>query len=567
MNASKRKNYKFEEKTDKRGSKKKFNKRPFKGDFDDSKTTKMSADVPETRRNDVSWYTKNAQMMKDAASIPWTYPLGNRVEMRPYDGYFPGIHTTVLVPGPGISIDENSPANIAGRDIYSFIRHKNSGHANYDPNDLMSYLLAVDEAYMLYYQAVRVYGAVKLYNNENRYGPKGIVSALGWDFEDVNANLAQFRYAINAFTVKLNALCVPKYWPYYARHAWIYSGIYADSQDAKAQLYAMVPGMYRRRDDATGTLLSFNLGTNTPVSDTNPVKMPSNITVQQWQTAVTDVINALLSSEDVGIMSGDILKAYGREGLINISPMGEDYTLIPNYSEEVLSQIQNLTVYSGAMLTDITMDNTINKGIVKYSPYAKVNKPVEMIGVAGFDYNKLYGLLPNNNQMLLNMHKSVIEPGDTMVATRLSAMGGNTLYKWDSSTSAMVELSGQITEGNVWIQLDTAGSEFVAGTYITYFSGSGSNVSVVQQQAHAQIFLIPNDNATYRNTVRLLGNMAKLDWSPNLWLTYIPKDGSITSGYSDFLMDVDTYTVVDRTTMRNLHESAILSEFDVPITY
>lgn len=178
--------------------------------------------------NDISWYQKNPDLLRAAGNLSFANALGSGIDLTNAnctaklandEQRIPGIAIVHTITGPGLSRDATSGVNIAMRNLYSFVRHANSGHSNYDPVDLMLYLLAMDEAYMVYYRAVRAYGAMFTFNTVNRYAPKALVEALGFDYEDINSNLATFRYAINAFAARINAYAVPTNMPLFKRHA------------------------------------------------------------------------------------------------------------------------------------------------------------------------------------------------------------------------------------------------------------------------------------------------------------------------------------------------------------
>ena len=51
----------------------------------------------------------------------------------------------------------------------------------------------------------------------------------------------------------------------------------------------------------------------------------------------------MLSDTDIGVISADILRAYGSELLVS-TPVPLDYAVPFTYSEEVLQQIRNLSI-------------------------------------------------------------------------------------------------------------------------------------------------------------------------------------------------------------------------------
>ena len=118
-----------------------------KSELDDQINERYSKD------NDWRWYAQNEQLLKDTASFSYNYPLGSLVQRtatgkEPVDTTaIPGIMAVHVSPAFGGSDSRTSPINVAMRNIYSFVRHANSGHTNYDAPDLAIYLMAMDSCY------------------------------------------------------------------------------------------------------------------------------------------------------------------------------------------------------------------------------------------------------------------------------------------------------------------------------------------------------------------------------------------------------------------------------------
>ena len=276
--------------------------------------------IGKSKSNDISWYAFDPALLRDSSNIPYSWPVGITVDQsndlytkQPANTtakHVPGIYTLKLITSPGISTTGSSPINIAARNIYSFVRHANSGHSNYDSQDLMLYLLAMDEACMFYFNCARAYGLINLYNNQNRYFPKAAVQAAGFDYDDLSKNMADFRYTLNAYVVRLASMCLPLGMPYFDRHAWLYSGIYMDGTSAKAQAYMYKPIGYRKYNEMEtgGGKLQFVRFTATGAGNL--------ITLNDIKAMADDIISPIIGSEDLNIMSGDILKAYGSANML-----------------------------------------------------------------------------------------------------------------------------------------------------------------------------------------------------------------------------------------------------------
>jgi hypothetical protein len=521
---------------------------------DDSRYSKESEHVSES--NDIAWYSKNPSLLNAAASLPYAYPVGDRLDLEneqfnpesleiPINDRMPGILTLYAVPGPGISSGELngdiSAVNVAARDIYSFVRYANSGHSNYDPADIMMYMLAIDEIYMEIADAQRIYGIVNLINPQNRFVPKYLVEALGWDYDKVMSNLAQFRFFINSAAARVAALNMPMGFPYFDRHRWLYSNIYVDGTSPKAQILAFAKRVFRVYNETGdhGSAL---------VADSRPDKVDP----AWWASNVTNMINAVVGSEDCGIISGDILKAFGTDKCYSAQYMPDNYYVVPSYDEEVLSQFANATVYEGYADVNITQNPEINKGTVIYTPKAMVRTGIDNLSAA----NPAYG------RQILSFQKNVVSPEDTIVGSRLTSI-------LDSKGATYSE-DTHVTTARV----RTCGSEFIVGARVWKLVRTANDIRCVSTSVPSFVFSFRDGTVAgfnpSGNPFEILSDLSKFRFhTPVTVINLSLKQGAVVSSDFNgihFIRDIDTYTVVGVPELHNMHEQSILSEFSTPIT-
>lgn len=376
------------EKDEEKGAKKKGsyqkgkkgkNTRGKGGKYPGNDTRERDFNAQESRPNDPRWYAQNEQLMRDTASIPYSWPLGNRLDLGPYateinKGSLPGIMAIHTAPTFGYSDNPNSPINVAARNVYSFVRHANSGHANYDATDEMIYLMAMDSCYSFLSFVRRIYGVVCTYSFTNRYYPVAALNAMGVDFYNVQENLADFRAWINTIAVKFGSMCIPASMSYMAKHMWMYEGLYYDTPQDKPQTYLFVPdGFYRFTYDSDGAgMLTYDrlqkMQTTYSSKPINPFGDSTLLTVQELIDYGNSLINPILQSEDMNIMSGDILKAFGAQNLYMMNTISEDYTVLPVYEPEVLDQIQNLTMVGRFTEDRAYLIQSASKGWLEFMP-------------------------------------------------------------------------------------------------------------------------------------------------------------------------------------------------------
>lgn len=494
--------------------------------------------VYASETNDMSWYNANPNLVRDSASIPFTYPLGHPMDlgkaMSKYEHIvnIPGIMVFDVVQGPGISDSNSSALNVASRNIYSFVRFANSGHSNYDHQDLMIYLLAMDEAYSFLYNAIRAYGLLNAFNPENRYAPRTLVRALGWDYDNLIRNQAQFRFAINSYVSKLSQMAVPTTMPIFQRHKWMFSGIYTDGSSMKSQLYGTRQSIYRTYDEtgSTGGKLVAHA-------------LDDLITIEAFYDIVDDIVKPIVGSEDMGIMSGDILKAYGQSQCIALGNVGDDYKVIPMCDPVVLSQFNNATILPGNKDTrviasyDITQDPSLNAGTILYNPYFKWPSAMGQIEADVYNANNI-----------VNLYVSDPKPEDVIEATRLMAVPQVN----DARTEVHLAAIGADMIVNAHMYTMVADGSYIEDE-LKYISGAASGGASMSDLAAQTVIEEANRIAT----------LSKFKYAPKHY-SYMAGMGSKQNLAMNLIWEIDNFSVVSAQTVKNMHDACALSLWDVP---
>lgn len=582
----------FQDRSKTRNSKpgnRKFDKRKKGSKVDDTESeirTKSGAAVRNMQScsdNDPAWYSVNEQLLRDSASFPYSWPVGNRLTQIVQDDEssksnvveqsIPGVLSLYLSPTIGWADSSESPVNVASRNIYSFVRHANSGHANYDAPDLMLYLLAMDSCYSYHSFLRRLYGVMMDYTPINRYYPRAVVASMNVDFDDAMAHLAQLRYYINQFAVKLGSMCIPNSMSYMVRHMWMYSQIFTDSMSAKAQTYLYNPHAFYKFSlvENAGALLY------TPYA-TQGSGAGNKMTVEELINFGNELMVPILQNEDMNIMSGDILKAYGAEGVIKIMGVSEDYQVLPVFSEEVMSQFQNATNVgyfnsdNVAHINDIVQATGVGEGYL-------IHKPTVVRAIHGFSASNIASTkTPWEFDRLISMRKQDVTPADTMVATRLTNIGEHPTMITSGTNS-----------GYSTVELHTAGSEICHSMIVFYYGDVGKGWDLQSSpylfigdellyadyqydgdvninQRNETVASVAQSQLMHNITVAMLSvferhpimypSMVMTSWDPYPVYTY---HGSVVYYY-----DVDNYTTLSKHDLERMCETALLSQFSVP---
>lgn len=383
--------------------------------------------LPE--HNDVSWYTKFDALAKSSASIIYGQPMGEPIDLGAQEDIsLAGIMKISLLPAIGISTDGSSPVNNMSRLVYSFIRHANSGSRNYEAPDYMTYCLALGSAYAFYASLCRLYGVIRTYSTLNKFVAKATVEALNFDYDDIVNQLANLRYYINYFAARINTFAVPKDMAYYDRCAFVPLQVFKDNEGDKCSFYLFDYAklfIWDGTTESTGSSLQpFDWGIKEGKTLADITEIGDNI------------INALLSNEDIGIMSGDTLKAYGSGNVRTVMGIDDSFSIIPIYNHDILWQIHN------ARIADVSSVLTDDK-VVQRDGYLVFNPSIS--GYAGLNLGGRSLLMDSDLETpdyKFNLENSRLHVRYNDSMTRFIAVGTELPVKADLYTFAKADSSG-----------------------------------------------------------------------------------------------------------------------------
>lgn len=325
--------------------------------------------------NHISWYVPDSNLLNDVAAIPFNYRVGDQMpvaithnadnSISSSNYIMAGILGTYFTPTYGDLSAPNSPGNVASQAVYSWVRHANSGARNYDAVDLMIYLLAMDSIYMGLAWCQRLVATVMMFNARNTYTPTAILNSCGVSTAaDIYGDLPAMRSKLNQMILKATTLAVPRTLPIYDRHTFMCSNIYVDEPNALGQYYIFNPSVlwkFVNMADGRGALQAVDF-----------VSAASLATPKAWDTMfdiVDNLINAVYSDEDAGIMSGDMLKAYGEGNLFKLLTIPSDIVAVPVYDHEMLEQIHNSVSWGDVMGDSSATPETVSAPMItQYIP-------------------------------------------------------------------------------------------------------------------------------------------------------------------------------------------------------
>lgn len=471
---------------------------------------------PEYKSNDYDWYVVDDAISKAVANQPFNVFTGVHQFLTYRDQQqSTAITTQTSVPGVfgirviltyGESSTATSAMNVSAKALYTFVRHMNSGRTNYDSPDLMTYIMAMSQVYAAIAAAERDYEIAMTYRYENKDIPVGLASMINLDINDMQANLANFRYQLNMLIAKATALCIPKAFSIHKRHSLLMRNVFTDSDSLRGQFYIFYPAgwlQWSATAEETGSSLQY-----VPVStDAKSGRRTSATIIKDIQ----NLLDVLIYDEDINIMSGDVLKAFGSGNLYELEMLDENSTASFVFNEDILQQIENSTcvAWESSLVTgDYKIFQTEDTNLITEQP------PINPNGI-------------NMQDVFFNSHKNDPDYKDVMEWSRMMTM-----------------MSGDNT--NI-----TYGTELILDYAIT---GGGNTASIVrfttclQQTATTVAASI---------TTTLIGRIESFDWHPILYL-FRKNQADADYNFQTYIGDLKKAALLSFANVKAMNDAALM---------
>lgn len=452
--------------------------------------------------NDASWYVARDVMAKNVASFPFALSTGDPVPLGTKGSgnikigvdyqTVPGVMALTLAPFVGKCDTPNDPINVAMAALYTSMQINSSRNPQYQANDLTLFMVAMGSAYSYYMWMCRLYGTLNNYSLLNRYTPQVLIQAQGGDFQDLKSNMANFRTYINNYAYAISSFFVPSDIDYFKRQIFIYQNVYMDSDVTKGQFYLYRPAYFLKLiegvaagDGNVTTVVAQAVYENVDndAEYSNETPRISGYTLDKIIALGNSIINPLRESEDVRMMSADLIKAFGASNGFMVNPIADTYSVQPVYNREVLSQFENAYIpwlpttcrYQLAGNPTLNASNEliqVSSGTLSattWKDFAYVTNWVDSADqTTKYDWTSNNAILPwLQKDIITNFHYVDPSPEDFIVATRFSRnpIGSISLGVTDNSS----------TVNTTNVLYEYGGSEVVLGGEI-YTYGPSSNV-------------------------------------------------------------------------------------------
>lgn len=577
--------------------------------YDNTRESKFEKDIEEGSKsssaNDISDFNRNPELLRAAGSIPFNPILGDETIYT--SNAVPGIMAMYWVPSIGGDAIPYA-ANQASNAMYSFVAHANSRHYVTNAPDMFLMNLAGAQVFSLLATGMRAYGFIKYYNEHNLYYPDTIIQAMGFDAQDWRHNLANIWFGINDMIARLQQIWIPNTIPILKRWFDKNSHVYLDAPGPQTQTYLYVQSKYYMLNETgymngtTCSLLKFDPERSRMVTDPtrSPAwvaynkrqsEVPGNtagygnqvdwnvgsqetfflgpdtaITWKEYVSAVNYAIEALLQSEDRGIIYGNMLKAYGQDKLYSIAPMDVNFMLAPEYNAEVLMQFENVNILPNVWPAAFTqIDNQVCTAWLSYYPsYDYRNQPS-----APGSVNALRLSPPVNH--ILNMHfDGQPTPESVMIATRSMNCAIHKDYYVQS-----VKLASD--PGPVY-KMSTVKGFVPKSTSSEIVSNVAVFVGTVEQNGTDNFYFLPQYEVINQEPeletqkTGAMGALMAFDWHPFMY-RYTANTGDPTDAQIENLPalnvaygDYDNFAYISDYELAKLNDTALYSVWGLPMS-
>lgn len=524
------------------------------------------------KRNDPSWHTPS-QDLADIAKVSSYYADGSTIVLPRFInqsssnisvgivGQFeiPGIMAMNVLPTFGDARTPNDPLNVAGNLVMSYLQRANGRNPMYDAANLQMYLMAVSSCYDFYSWMCRVYGTLALAETQNRYLPRAITYAQRGDYDKLKDQRANFRDMINLFSTTLATLPLPDIYTYSKMTQQMYSRIYKDSNSMKAQLYMFNPSgfwIYKEgvEEHPVPYLEFFSLDSylGKTLSENMSAKVPAGLDLDLFSALGEILLQPLLRSGDIRMMASDILEVFG-DNLWKVNPIAETYVVEPEFSQEILMQIENAYIYGLDMQASqfkIEENTSLHGGWIQ-SDYAIIPESIKNGRVTGYDTYSTWMARVNNAVVPLNWHyNTAMQPADVLVATRLMGMG------CDGFNPPVGDGQGAFTKFRAGAYLVISNAYLIT---LPSTPGSGFTTSFQIREFDTLNAYAYGGIETSLAILNLATLLSKWDWHPAIRFTpYYVTNGTLNIASSDYIMDIDNFALMTESQLKNINKVALI---------
>lgn len=557
------------------------NQKESKIDFSKDRENLKRCDYDSVVSNDISYYNKNKSLFDAATNIPMRNVVGYGLERtnpifpnwtktnQDYVQSFldgavkdyaePSIMQINYMPGVGMASGYSSAINRCFQNIYSTMYAKTSGSSlNFPQWELGVVTVAVQSIAQNIGFCKRALEFSRFVPAANANFPRLLLQAMRLNAQDVIDNYNDYISDVNNLILDFNSMKFPAFIDVFKRQYSLAHNVYSDEDNVYGQLYVFVPAGYYIFSDIG--IKESSTGDYDGVAGAYGVKWPAG---DSNLSAIIDLIRTQIecirSSSDYATILGALLRTFDDKQLLNLDLCENGAIAVPQYDETILMQIANSNRSGYVSNLDCWLAN-LDKQFSYTGCYVTGNPVTNMIS-SDYSFNQVNGGANNvGGQHLINFDK---------------------VYQGDDLRNALMEATRLVTIGHFdsaqdIYTLEAAGTEIITSVVIYQYSGAGYNNTIVQTPVPPSVFFemqkgsdgkytITDEQDTLKFLLQGLPELTKFKYAPRVyvWAIYPTREGNATMPLGKYYGDVNYFTYISDANLRQLHNTALLSIFDV----
>lgn len=509
-------------------------------------------------KQDPFWYAVDATAVANMASFPWTEVVGTPISKAKTD-VLPGIAVYRYMPTVG-SFQNEDNVNLLDRTATAFFNYTVQGFTggvDFQASDLLMSEIAAASLFAALIEGKRTYGILSYYLQLNKYYARNICRALGFNFDDLTSNLANFRMRWNMYAQEFNkTIPLAKSFAISDRWDYINSFIFTDTSSPEystASVY--VPHAYLKYDATTaktGTCLRWEY-------------KHDYMSVDDYFEMIENLFDAL-NDDDVRSMFGAVRRVYDQGNFKVLNEIDPSFVTPVIQNDVVAGALHNAEwinrndfYYAALLPEDYSADGNEyldvacyqdNNGRILSLPVVSSGTPYQ-----SFEQNVL-NYLSNKDEYLFDCYDSLNTPSNVLDMTVNMQMIGPKYDEIETSEGSDVHSRSRyrvICRSEMLIGVELWG-EFA---YSVINSETEFNYSHLNK-------VIDSDTLNGSNIIPLM-HLSHVDSHPLIEIVQgtsqaFPAD-ALQLGY---LGEIDRYTYLSRRDLSNIHQQSFWKMLMMP---
>lgn len=430
--------------------------------------------------------------------------------------------------------------------LYKQIRAANSGARNYTSLILQKYLFNLRSMYAIYYTFKKMVALANNYDMLDATKPNLMIeTAVGiygsGTSDTITPTVLSELADLRTFGENLNSRLIhlfPCKCSLLERTEWLFSNVFADSNDKKADhhQFALCGGWVPYIDNANA-IQNVNIDRHS---------ICTNGALNTFRTAINTIIDAMQGIQDIEVLTGDLIKAFGTSLSFPKHDWSYRMPLPITYDEAALTQIQNENVVgppvSAAELLKIYSWSAIS-GLSSNSEYqaGSITAPIGNTWSIFADTQYAW------RNPVLNSNKDSLTLGEVLSLTRFI-----TNYKVRMAITVV-----NTSTGVLFVTPESCGTEMVG---VVTFTGIDNLITKDLASVSGSIGTF-NSHKTGTGIQRDITGWSKIDYAPRL-IGQVWNATQLIQHYDMF--DTNNYALISTANLNDYHSKATYSMLQFP---